>query len=101
MKDSLSKINKVFENRIRLAIMSLLMVRDRMDFNEMKTTLDLTDGNLASHTAKLEGSGYLEIEKRFVGKKPQTTYRATVAGRKAFRDHLDALEEILKGGAID
>lgn len=100
MKDSLSKINKVFENRIRLAIMSLLMVRDRMDFNEMKATLDLTDGNLASHTAKLESSGYLEVEKRFVGKKPQTTYRATVTGRKAFRDHLDALEEILKGGKL-
>jgi DNA-binding transcriptional ArsR family regulator len=98
VKDSLSKINKVFENRIRLAIMSLLMVRERMDFNEMKSTLDLTDGNLSSHASKLENEGYLQIEKRFVGKKPQTSYSATDAGRKAFRDHLDALEQILKGG---
>ncbi|MEM0997771.1 MAG: transcriptional regulator [Bacteroidota bacterium] len=98
MKDSLSKINKVFENRIRLAIMSLLMVRDKMDFNEMKSTLDLTDGNLSSHASKLESAGYLQIEKRFVGKKPQTNYCATPKGKTAFRNHLDALEEILKGG---
>lgn len=98
MKDSLSKINKVFENRVRLAIMSLLMVRDELDFNALKTTLDLTDGNLASHANKLESAGYLQIEKRFVGKKPQTSYRATHQGKIAFKDHLDALESIIKGG---
>lgn len=98
MKDYLAKINKVFENRVRLAVMSLLMVNDSLDFNTLKATLDLTDGNLASHAAKLESAGYITVGKQFVGKKPQTTYRATAKGRKAFRDHLDALEQIIRGG---
>lgn len=98
MKEHLEHINKVFENRIRLAIMSLLMVAHELDFNTLKEKLDLTDGNLASHTTKLEECGYIEVVKAFFGKKPHTTYRATAAGRKAFKDHLDALERIIKGG---
>lgn len=98
VKDILSKINKVFENRVRLAIMSLLMVNETLDFNALKESLDLTDGNLASHAGKLEDNGYLEISKSFVGKKPLTTYKATPQGRKAFEDHLEALETLLRGG---
>ena len=98
MKDILSKINKVFENRVRLAIMSLLMVNETLDFNSLKESLDLTDGNLASHAGKLEEQGYLEISKSFVGKKTNTTYKATYEGRKAFKAHLDALETLLRGG---
>lgn len=97
MKDSLSRINKLLENRIRLAIMSLLMIEAHMDFNAFKETLDLTDGNLASHMAKLEEAGYIEVEKRFQDRKPQTRYQATEAGKAAFRDHLSALEAILRG----
>lgn len=97
MKDSLSRINKLLENRIRLAIMSLLMIEEHMDFNAFKETLDLTDGNLASHMAKLEEAGYIEVEKRFQDRKPQTRYQATEAGKAAFRDHLSALEAILRG----
>ncbi|MCB9235329.1 MAG: transcriptional regulator [Bacteroidia bacterium] len=97
MKDILSKLNKAFENRVRLAIMSLLMVNESLDFNHLKEVLDLTDGNLASHAAKLEAEDFLEIRKEFVGKKPHTTYRATKAGKKAFQEHLDALEQLLKG----
>ena len=100
MKEYLDKINKVFENRVRLAVMSLLMVNDWLDFNDLKETLNLTDGNLASHVAKLEDKGYVEIRKAFIGKRPQTSYRATSAGRQAFKDHLDALEYIIKGGNI-
>ena len=96
MKNSLSKINKAFENRIRLALMSLLMVEEVLDFNQVKETLELTDGNLSSHAAKLEEAGYLEIEKRFVNRKPQTLYKATNEGKRAFRDHLDGLEEIIR-----
>ena len=99
MKEFLDKINKVFENRVRLAVMSLLMVNDWMEFNELKETLNLTDGNLASHISKLEGHGYIEIRKAFVGKRPQTSYRATKEGREAFKGHLDALEQIIKGGS--
>ena len=98
MKEFLDKINKVFENRVRLAVMSLLMVNDWMDFNELKEMLNLTDGNLASHISKLEGKGYVEVRKAFIGKRPQTSYRATREGTKAFKDHLDALEHIIKGG---
>lgn len=98
VKDILAKINKVFENRVRLAIMSLLMVNETLDFNTLKEALDVTDGNLASHAGKLENQGYLVIEKQFVGKKPLTTYTATPAGRKAFEDHLHALETLLRGG---
>ena len=76
--------------------MSMLMVNDSMDFNTMKETLELTDGNLASHITALEKEGYVHVKKQFVGKKTLTTYSATKPGTKAFNDHLDALEELLK-----
>jgi DNA-binding MarR family transcriptional regulator len=98
LKSLLENINKTFENRVRLAIMALLMVVDEVDFNQLKEKLDLTDGNLASHAAKLEEEGYITVKKQFVGKKPLTTYAATEEGRKAFKSHLDALEQIIKGG---
>ncbi|MBI5475005.1 MAG: transcriptional regulator [Ignavibacteriae bacterium] len=86
----------MFESRVRLGIMATLMVNDELDFNAMKQTLDITDGNLASHAAALESEGYLKISKTFVGKKTQTTYSATTAGRRAFTQHLDALEKLIK-----
>jgi DNA-binding MarR family transcriptional regulator len=89
-------LNKAFENRIRLGIMSLLMVNDSLDFNSVKELLQVTDGNLASHTNALDKLKYLSIKKEFVGKKPRTTYKATSAGRKAFAAHIDALEQLLK-----
>ena len=100
MNEYRDHINNDFENRLRLAIMSLLMVADDIDFNTFKEKLDLTDGNLASHTTKLEECGYVEVSKKFVGKKPHTSYRATASGKKAFRDHLDALERIIRGGGL-
>ena len=86
----------MFESRIRLGIMSALMVADELDFNAMKQTLDVTDGNLASHIAALENEGYVKVKKTFVGKKPLTTYSVTVSGRRAFTEHLDALERLIK-----
>lgn len=71
------------------------MVEDRVDFNTLKETLQLTDGNLASHLRALEEAEYLRVEKQFVGRKPNTTYLATEAGREAFKSHLDALEKII------
>jgi DNA-binding PadR family transcriptional regulator len=76
--------------------MSILMVNDWVDFTTFKEMLDLSDGNLASHTNILEKEGYIEIRKQFVGKKPQTTYSVTILGRKAFSDHLTALENLIK-----
>lgn len=92
----ITQINKDFESRVRLGVMSVLLVNDWVDFSEMKSLLEVTDGNLASHTSALEKSGYIEIKKEFVGKKPKTSYRVTQQGRKAFSAHLAALEKLLK-----
>lgn len=89
-------LNKSFENRVRLGMMSVLLVNDWVDFNEMKELLKVTDGNLASHSTALEKAEYIEIKKEFVGKKPKTSYRVTQSGREAFQDHLKALEKLLK-----
>ena len=97
MKEILNKLNKVFENRTRLAIMSLLMVNERVDFNTFKQKLNLSDGNLASHISTLESKNYLEVHKEFVKKKPHTSYTATSEGKKAFEIHIDALEALIKG----
>ncbi|AQX04854.1 transcriptional regulator [Elizabethkingia meningoseptica] len=91
----ISQLNKEFESRVRLGIMSVLMVNDWVDFSEMKELLDVTDGNLASHSNTLEKVGYIEIKKEFVGKKPKTSYRVTNSGRQAFTEHLNALEKLL------
>jgi len=98
MKDLISNLNKHFENRIRLGILSMLMVNDWVDFNTLKQMLDITDGNLASHVKALESEGYLEVKKQFLNNKPNTSYRATIDGRKAFNDHLGALEKLIKSG---
>lgn len=96
MKNYIEDLNKAFENRIRLGIMSILMVNDWVDFAEMKDKLNITDGNLASHIAALEKLEYVQVKKQFVGKKPNTSYAVTSQGKKAFNDHLDALENLLK-----
>jgi len=96
VKNLLVNINKSFENRVRLGVMSILMVNESVDFNFLKEALDLTDGNLASHVSALEKAEYIEVRKSFVGKKPNTTYSATDAGRKAFTEHLEALEALIR-----
>ncbi len=96
MKKIISNLNKTFDSRIRLGIMSILMVNDWVEFKTLKEMLELTDGNLASHINALEKTGYVQVRKQFVGRKPQTTYATTASGRQAFNDHLDGLEEILK-----
>ena len=96
MKKILTNIKKEFDNRTRLGVMSILLVNDWVDFKTLKEMLDLTDGNLASHLKTLEAKAYIKIQKQFIGKKPNTTYAVTDAGRKAFNDHLDALEALIK-----
>jgi|TARA_B100001105_G_C22329388_1_gene416240 DNA-binding MarR family transcriptional regulator len=96
LKNILQHINKAFDHRIRLGIMSILMVNEHADFNTLKELLGVTDGNLASHAKALEAENYITIEKQFIGKKPNTRYIATKEGRKAFRDHLDALEKLIQ-----
>ena len=89
-------IDKAFESKARLGIMSVLMVNDEVDFNSLKELLELTDGNLASHTRALEKLEYITTRKQFVGRKTKTTYSKTPKGAKAFKKHLQALESFLK-----
>jgi|TARA_E500000318_G_scaffold91389_2_gene89558 DNA-binding MarR family transcriptional regulator len=92
----IDNINKLFDHRIRLGIMSILMVNDGVDFNRLKELLDVTDGNLASHTKTLEKAEYIKIEKSFIGKKPNTKYSLTLLGKQAFKKHIAALEQLIK-----
>ena len=96
MKKLLVNFNKAFENRVRLGIMSVLMVNESVDFNTLKELLNLSDGNLASHVKALEEVNYITVNKQFVGKKPNTTYSATRDGKKAFNSHLKELENLIK-----
>ena len=95
MKELIARLNKAFENRVRLGIMSVLLVNDEVDFSALKEMLDVSDGNLASHITALEKAEYVLVEKKFVGKKPNTTYKVTKLGRQAFNEHLNALEKLL------
>lgn len=90
------KLDKAFENRVRLQIMSILVVNDRYDFNSLKELLGVTDGNLASHLKALEKEAYITVNKSFLGRKPNTNYEATTKGKQAFKAHLDALEQLIK-----
>ena len=93
----LEKFNKTFESKARLGIMSVLMINDFVNFTTFKELLNLTDGNLASHLKALEEARYLFFQKDFIGRKPNTNYSATIEGKKAFSDHLNALEKLIKG----
>ena len=95
MKYFIDTLNKAFESRIRLGIMSILMVNDQVDFTMLKVLLDITDGNMASHISGLEKLGYLKVTKQFIGKKPNTSYAATESGKAAFAEHVKALEKLL------
>jgi len=95
VKNPISKLQKVFESRIRLGIMSALIVNDKLDFNTLKELLELTDGNLASHLRALEREKIIVVSKQFIGRKPRTTYKATERGKDLFKKHLEALEELI------
>jgi DNA-binding MarR family transcriptional regulator len=96
MKNPIENLNKIFDSRIRLGIMSALVVNTEINFNELKELIDVTDGNLASHLKTLEENGYIKVQKGFIGRKTNTTYNITKAGEKAFKQHLDALEQMIK-----
>jgi len=91
----IENLNKIFDSRIRLGIMSALMVNEQLNFNELKELLSITDGNLASHLKTLEESAFVKVQKGFIGRKTNTTYSITKAGEKAFKTHLTALEKMI------
>jgi DNA-binding MarR family transcriptional regulator len=96
MKELLNKLNKAFENRTRLGIMSALLVNEYVDFTGLKELLGVTDGNLASHLKYLEKKKYIAFKKEFLDRKPNTKYFATPAGEQAFLKHIEAIEQLLK-----
>src|SRR5687768_11462223 len=96
-KNPISGLNKTFDNRIRLGVMSILLVNEEISFNDLKQLLEVTDGNLATHLVTLEESGFIKVHKGFIGRKTNTTYSITKAGEKAFQEHIAALEKMIRG----
>ena len=87
MKSLISDLNKAFDNKVRLGVMSVLLTKNESDFNGLKAILNVTDGNLASHLKSLEKENYIEVVKQFIGRKPNTKYLVTNAGKLAFKKH--------------
>ena len=96
MMNPINNLNKLFDSRVRLGIMSALMVNSEVNFNDLKELLEITDGNLASHLKALEENNIIKVEKGFIGRKTNTTYAVTKGGEKAFKLHIDALEKMIK-----
>lgn len=95
MKNPIADLNKLFDSRIRLGVMSILAVNDDIGFNDLKQMLELTDGNLASHLNTLEQAEFIKVHKGFIGRKTSTTYSITNLGKQTFKAHLDALEKMI------
>ena len=95
MKKGFLDLDKILDNRIRLSILSILMIEDMVPFKEIKESLGLTDGNLASHIKALEKAEYIKVYKSFIGKKPNTEFKITKNGKKAFTEHLKKLEHLI------
>jgi DNA-binding MarR family transcriptional regulator len=96
---NLNDLDEVIHGRVRLGVMAYLSGAGSADFNELKTRLQVTDGNLSVHLRKLEQAGYLKVEKGYSGRKPTTTMALTAAGRKAFADYLILLNTIIPRGS--
>ena len=93
------ELNETIHQTVRLRIMAVLVTipsGEEVDFSYLRDLLEVTDGNLGAHLRKLEEAGYLAVNKIFVNRKPKTYISATDEGRKVFKDHIQALEEILK-----
>jgi DNA-binding MarR family transcriptional regulator len=94
----IGKLDDVIHGRVRLGIMAYLAESDVADFTELKTLLDVTQGNLSVHLRKLEEAGYVSIDKSFIDRKPLTRVRMTDAGRAAFRAYLEAIAKLVGDG---
>ncbi len=89
-------LDKVIHERLRLAIVSALAVHESLTFNDLKTMLEASDGNVSVHARKLEEAGYIACKKGFDGRIPRTEYRLTAAGRKALERYLAHMEALIK-----
>jgi len=89
-------LDQVIHERVRLAIISALAVNDSLTFNDLKTLLDVSDGNLSVHARKLEDAGYVRCTKSFVGRQPRTEYKLTATGRRALEAYLEQMESVIR-----
>jgi DNA-binding MarR family transcriptional regulator len=94
--DSPAELDRLIHERIRLGIVSALAVNECLSFNELKTMLGATDGNLSVHARKLEDAGYIDCRKGFIGRTPKTEYVLTASGRKALERYLDHMEALIE-----
>jgi DNA-binding HxlR family transcriptional regulator len=97
MPDGLPELDPVIHGKLRLAVLSLLVAAEEADFTWLRQKTGSTDGNLGAQMLKLEEAGYVAMKKRFAGRKPQTMYRMTPAGRKALAAYVSALKRLLGG----
>jgi DNA-binding MarR family transcriptional regulator len=93
---SLAEIDRRVHEPARLAVMSLLYVVESADFTFLMNQTGLTWGNLSAHISKLDDAGYLNVEKTFKGKRPNTTLKLTPQGRQAFRDYAKRMKQVFK-----
>ncbi|PGS14094.1 transcriptional regulator [Bacillus cereus] len=93
---NVNNLNDLIHAKIRLGIMSLLMIYEECDFTYLKKSLSVTDGNLGSHLRKLEDAEYVVITKTFISKKPKTIVKITNLGADAYREYISTIESILK-----
>ena len=99
-ESGLPELNPVIHGKLRLALLSLLSTVEEADFTWLRGKTNSTDGNLGAQLLKLEEAGYVEVEKKFVLRKPQTIYRMTEPGRQALTEYVQALKQLL-GSAIN
>jgi DNA-binding HxlR family transcriptional regulator len=90
------ELDRLIHERVRLAIVSALAVNDALTFNELKTLLRTSDGNLSVHARKLEEARYVTCTKSFDGRVPRTEYRLTAAGRHALDRYLNHMEALIR-----
>lgn len=94
--EPLLQLDKVIHEKGRLAIVSLLAATPNLRFTELRDTLSMTDGNLTTHIRTLQQAGYVAVTKQYQDHRPLTTCCLTDAGRSAFANYLDLIEQILK-----
>ena len=94
--EAAGRLDDVIHGRVRLAIVSALAARDNLSFAELKSALQLTDGNLSVHARKLEEAGYVSCSKTFAGRTPRTDYKLTATGRRALEKYLDHMDALIK-----
>jgi len=90
------QLDRVIHEKGRLAIMSMLAATPELSFTELRDALSMTDGNLTSHMRTLQENGYVAVAKSFQDNRPLTTCSLTAAGKKAFANYIDLLEQVLQ-----